>query len=429
MKINRKSLLEAMKIASKVCEKKTNFPVLSCVLLDGERQELQATDLEIGLVYPLEITDYTHETKPEEIPEEFQIGNNLADLTGPQLKALAEDYGIELPAKAKVAEIRETILAACEKSEQEMGSLTVIKEKFCLPCDRFRKILETLEEDTVTITVAESTGMFNQNIVCVGENFSSLHTMDTSEFPVVEILEDGFNTRVEVKRKDLSDVAKVSVQETQGFNLSMVHFDRDNQAMVATDGHRLHWVELEGFTGESNIEFPAAAMKVVNAAFKREDTVPLEYNPERKVIRIPLENGVIIARSLEAKFPDWKAVLPKPENQHSITVAKAQLEKPLAQTMVLTNERYSACAVRFNGGIDVESYNPDVGGYQKTSIPVIEKTYGDDIEMKAGFNPRYLLDAMRPITSENVEIKFVDDSRPLCMDHEKFHALVMPMRV
>jgi len=432
MKINRKSLMEAMKVASKVCEKKSNIPVLATVLLDGEKQCLHATDLEVYLEYPLEISDCTHESKVEreEIPEEFQVIPQLNDLTGPQLKNLADDYGIELPTKAKVGEIRAIILDACLKADRKDEGSKVY-EKFCLPCDRFKKILETLEEDDVEIipSISDGASIFSNPPVCIGENFSALYTMDASEFPEVEILKDGFETFASVDRKMLDVVAKASSREKDhGYNLSVVHFDREKKSIVSTDGHRMHWAEVPEFSGDKDFEFPVSALRVVDAAFKPSDLVVMGYNHERKMIRMMLgENAVLLVRAFESRFPDWNAVMPK-NDQHSITIKRQALEKPLKQTLTLANDRYRAVALKFNGGIDVESFNPDIGGYQKTSIPVSAKSYPDDVEIKIGMNTQYLLEAMKPIKSDDLEIQFETETKPIFMGHENFHALVMPTR-
>jgi DNA polymerase III subunit beta len=436
MKTNRKSLLEAVRVAGRICGKKSSLPILGCVVLDGEKQELQATDLETGLVWPLEITDYTHEAKPEEIPEEFRIGNNLADLTGPQLKNLAEDYGIELPAKAKVAEIRETILAACEKSEQEMGTLAVVKEKFCLPCQGLKRILDTLDEEIVEIMPVQDGDqtLFGRTPdVCIGENFSNLRTMDPSEFPVFPENLFGNAAVVKVPRKDLDAVAVAGTNEDKGFRLDAVHFDLREKAIVATDGHRMHLATLDDVDAPQDLEcfeMPIDAIRVVRSVFGEKDRVPVEYDRESRMIRVMFgENGGrLYSRALEIRFPQWTAVVPKVEAQKWVSLEKSALEKPLMQALAISDGKYGGVQVKFNGGIDLVFNNPDRGTYQKVSIPLKGKNYTDE-ENVIGLNMRYIVEAMRPVESEDLEIRFEDASKPVTMEYENFKALVMPMRV
>jgi len=449
MKINRKNLLEALRAAGKVCEGgKTSMPILSCVLLDGENQRLEATNLEIGLLYPLEITDYVREMAVDKTP-----GDLLEGLTGPQMRALNEDYGIiEIPKGAKVAEIREAMTAACQAKDTETENWN---EAFCLSCKDLTKILQTLDEEVVEIRPAQEDGesatMFMKAPrVHIGENFQGLGTISADEFPRMAEPEREYGTKVQVEMEDLENVAKASTAEEAGFKLRGIHFDfNEDPFIVATDGHRLHYSKLDNCTvaeGVKAFELATPSLKAIKAAGVvktkekigegddakeiERNVVNIDYDHEHKCIMVKGEKGTLYIRPMESKFPDWKAVLPKAEDQKTVTLEKAALERPLQQAMTMTNERYTGgLHVRFNGGVDVEFNNPDKGSYQKVSIPVKAKSYTDKEELQVGLNGRYLLDAMKPITSEDLTVRFIDESKPVCMGHERFEALIMPMRV
>jgi len=445
MKINRTSLLEAVKVAGKISETvKSSMPILSAVVLDGEKQALIATDLEMGLVYPLEIADYTYATQPEKFPDECRIENELPDLTGPQLKNLADDYGIKVPSKAKVEKLRETILQVCQKAEEELSVEAILglnaastwQDKFCLPCRGLRKILETLDEETVEIrpVSADETMLFRSNPgVAIGENFSNLLTMDVSEFPEFwdrETLD--YPGSVLVSRKDLDSVALAGTNDQDhGFKLNAIYFDFKQSAVVATDGHRLHLCNVapENATAPEGVDgfsMPLSALRVIATVFKRDENVLVEHGGDN--IRIAFGNAKLYARTIEAKFPDWKAVVPNSENQKSVTLEKAAFEKPLHQAMTISDGKYSGITLKFNGGIDMGMANPERGQYQKISIPIKGKSYGDD-ETTIGLSIRYMLEAIKPVATDDMEIRFEDASRPVTINHENFTALVMPMRV
>ena len=451
MKINRENLLKAVSYASRLTAKKSSLPVLSHVLLDGEKQELQATDLEIGMSFPLNIEDYTRVVEAEKFPDEDRIEHQLGDLSGPQLKNLAEDYGIKVAAKAKVEKLRETILQACQEAEAKLSVEAILglkpestwNEKFCLPCAGLKRILESLEEETVEITTAgDGNTLFKAAPhVRIGENFHDLYTCDVEEFPRMDDAVAGyeFPVQVHVVRGNLDNVAVACTREEQGFNLSGIDFDLSdagNPCIVATDGHRLHWVKLDDVVlPEENLPedfaflMPAEAMKVIRAAFGKDEAVPIEYNREHKMIRVRFgTGGRFYIRPLEARFPDWKVVIPKAEDQKTVTLEKSALEKPLNQALTIADGRYAGMMVRFNGGVDLEFSNPEKGSYQKISIPIKSKNYSDE-EVTLSLNMKYIVEAMRPVTTDDLEIRFQDAGKALCMAHENFNAIVMPMRV
>ena len=440
MKINRKELLEAVKVASKLTSGHGNFPVLQCVLLGGPGQRLVATDLKIGLFAPLEITDYTRETEPETIPDDM-----LEGLKAQHLKEVAAQFDVELTGKATVAVMKESIL---NKFREEAQAGTIHEEAYCLPAASFGKILATLEEDVVEITLAntdEGNGMLFGDSqgprVRIGNNFHDLATFPVDEFPVprTEMDADSELAELTVTRKGLLDVAVAADKEKDtGFRLGVLHFDlsdRENPSVVATDGHRLHWTSLsketvkapESVTGFS---MPLEAMKMVKALFpKDDDVITVGFDTSGKDIRIAYgKGGLLVVRTSETRFPDWKRVVPA-ESAKSVTIAKADMEKPLQQALTISGEKYRGFRVKFNGGIDVEFTNPEKGAYQKISIPVKKKSYADDEETLIGINGKFVLDAMGPIDSEDMVISFGDNSKPICMGHGNYHALVMPMRV
>jgi len=265
MKIDRKKLLEGLKVATKITPGKSTFPILACVLIDGPGQQLVATDLETTGFIPLEISDYTRTMPAEEVEEDL-----LEGLKGPQLKNLAQDYGIVLPdgKKPTVAVLRETIMAACQSSAKEK---TEWQEKFCIRAKDLKNIIATLEEDEVEICMAESDdqafwSLLESPFVRIGDNFQNLSTFPADDFPVIEMADFKDEVHVKIGREALVNVAVAVCGDNSGFNLSQVYFDLAEKAAVATDGHRLHWVALPDATdvGE-NFGVPNDALKIVDA--------------------------------------------------------------------------------------------------------------------------------------------------------------------
>jgi len=430
MKIERKALLTALKAALKVTTGKNTFPILSCVLIDGPGQQIVATDLETAVILPLEISDYTRTMSTETVEEDL-----LEGLKGPQLKQLAEDYGITLPkGKPTVTVTRETIMTACQNAAGEEKEW---QEKFCLHGKSLQNIISTIEDDTVEIALAKGEDadtlsfMDTENpYVRIGENFHNLAAFSVDDFPVVEKENLDEVPAISVCRENLSNVAMAACNDkTGGFNLSMAYFDCKENSLVATDGHRLHWVPLEK-PPENAMSFglPLGPMKILLSESRKGDSLSFKYDNEKKLVQSPLgENGVLQTRVMEGSFPDWQAVV-KRQPQKNVTVAKAAIETPLLQALSISGSDFNGVRIRFNGGMDVEFTNPHKGEYQKVSIPIQSKSYKDD-ETLIGINGRFLLDAMKPIESENLEIGFTDQSEAMFFKHENFNALVMPMRL
>jgi len=437
MKIDRKELREAVKIASKLTNGHGSFPILQCVFLDGPGQRLIATDLEIAVFAPLEITDYTLTTEPEVIADDM-----LEGLKAQHLKEVASYFDVDLPGKkSTVPVMKEAIL---EKFREEAQAGSVREEQYCLNAADFGKILGTLDVDVVEISPASDAdgngNLFGANTsprVKIGENFHDLATYATDEFPmpVQEDTDAADLVTLTVPRKGLSDVAIAGNRdEDYGFKLNSLYFDlsdRENPSIVATDGHRLHWTSLHGVDAPESVQgftVPLSVEKMLKAVFpKDDDVVSIEYCD--KSVRIPFgEGGLLLVREPEGKFPDWKMVA-RTERDKSVTIAKEDMERPLRQALAIAGADYRAFQMKFNGGIDVEFTNPEKGAYQKISIPIKSKNYDDGEEFLIGINGKLVLDAMGPIDSEDLVIEFADATKPIYMGQEDYHSIVMPMRV
>ena len=100
----------------------------------------------------------------------------------------------------------------------------------------------------------------------------------------------------------------------------------------------------------------------------------------------------------------------------------------MRKMLILSNERYRAVRISLeNDTMELVSTNPDLGEARE-EIKV--EFVGECIE--AGFNPRYFIDTLQAMESENVFLGFVDNSKPCTLKGEAdkgFLGLIMPMRL
>lgn len=421
MQIERKKLLDALKIANRVVEKKSSMPILASVQLDGKSATLRGTDLDTGVVIPLEI--------------------------------------------ARTDEI------------------------FTLPAKQLTDIVRSLDVDDVKMTAMEGEG--NEGWVNINGMFE-ISGYPNDEFPVFEIPETtGYAT---VGKSALQNVISAVTKEEAGFSLSGVYFDAEQEKCVATDGHRLHMepisidceksfmvgaaalktimastgkdedeitvktvyrkvVEREG-TGEPPDEDILEGLKKAQLIELADDYFNMPFDNKNKVDDIrefmmdemqkksetvhseevrsvvaKTENATFVVRVAETRFPDYQAIVPK-ESKHRISVKRGDFLAAVKQALTMTNERYKAVKLTFNGKgtIEMNAVNPDIGSYQRLTVPM---TGHVDPAVEAGFNPSFLQSIME-ITKDNeaeFEVGINSDSLPLTFNHGSFEGLVMPMRV
>ena len=445
MKVNRKKLLHALNVSAAITSsggKSFAWPFEGYVLLDGPNQEFSATNLTTFAKVFLEMT----EIKDGFVPEYPEPGL-LDGLKIAQMKGLAEDYGIAIPDngnKLTANIIKETILDACNKAAE------ADKEKFegqrlCLYGPTLKRILEAMTDEYVTISQAPNTE--GVSVANVGENFNNLSVFDWKEYPVSQIwgepeLTEAPESKVQIHVQDLASVA--SACDRDNGKLDAISFDLESTRAIGTDGRILITAPIEVLKQDPQhptFLMPKGLLGIIQAMVKEkskeEKTIQVSYFHNEKgsdVISIKEGDVSIQANQSGRNFPDWKSVVYAPEK--IVTIRKEKLKDILRQISAISGPKYRSIKTKFNGGLDIEFLNPDIGTYQKMSIPFEEKDYQDAEEVEVGLDITLIQKAFMACSSHpdnaNISIGLKDKAHPLIFDYQganNFAALVMPLRI
>lgn len=206
--------------------------------------------------------------------------------------------------------------------------------------------------------------------------------------------------------------------------------------MVATDGRRLALARAT-LSGESkdgqaiSCIIPTKALSLLQRLFDDADeriTVALADN--QALFSIGPEKGpprALLASSLvEGAFPPYEDVIPK---DHDITVAfdRDVLSSAVKRAALLTNEDSRGVRLTFHGKekrVELSSRAPEMG---EAEVNVELASYkGGDIEI--GFNPGFLVDALRVVEDPQVIMELKASNKPgLIKSGTEFTYVVMPV--
>jgi DNA polymerase-3 subunit beta len=372
LKIDRDILLKAVSRVQGILEKRSHMPILSTLLLTikGDELEMSATDLEISFQnsYPAEVLS----------PGSITIsGKRLLDIT------------------------RETNSKKIYISEKENNWVYISDNNAhynlsCLPADEFPTLTEP--EDTVMIEIDGKilTEMINKTIYSI-------------------------------------------TMEEAGFKLSGVFMERIDKGgegflrMVATDGHRLSLIDkkvpdIQKIEMEHGVMIPKKGLLELSKLSLENGAILFGLKQNNLVAR--QEKVLIIIRLLDAKFPDYKNVIPAREEgkENTITVSRRALLDAMRRMMIIRGDQYQGVRMSIGGDyLEVVSVNPDLGNAEEK----IEIKYeGEPMEM--GFNPKYFIDALQPMESEVLQLIIKDQTSPCLImgdQDDGFLGLIMPMRV
>lgn len=228
----------------------------------------------------------------------------------------------------------------------------------------------------------------------------------------------------------------ISMEESRfTLNGALLLLRAEGMTMVATDGHRLAYVQGKPDESGPDKQFRALIpKKAMGELVKLAD----DAGPDGKAIFAGDDNHLffqighrmLITRKLTGNFPDYERVLPK---DHTLvaTLAKDDIRSAIERVAQFADERSRAIRVRFTHG-EVQVFSSSVEmGESEESVP--SEYDGPDLEI--GFNAQYLLDFLRAIPQAQVSFELKDQKSAGELKPagegitEQYRYVVMPMRI
>jgi DNA polymerase-3 subunit beta len=202
--------------------------------------------------------------------------------------------------------------------------------------------------------------------------------------------------------------------------------------MVATDGHRLAYVESNS-GGQQNFRalIPRKAMgEIVKLADESADGSMISISSDDNHLFFQFGERLLVTRKLTGNFPDYERVLPK-DNTNIARLAKSEIRSAIERVAQFADERSRAIRVQFvPGEVKIFSSSVEMGESEET---VASEYSGPELEI--GFNANYLLDFFRAIPQDHLVFALKDQKsagelQPSSdQPHDQYRYVVMPMRI
>ena len=346
--------------------------------------------------------------------------NTIPILSNVLIEASA-DGAIRLMATDLDLQINETVQAQVETA----GATTVSAHTLF---DIARKLPEGSQ---VSLHAADG-----KMAIVAGRYSSSLPTLPRDDFPV--IAEGELPTQFELPAatlKEIIDKARfaISTEETR-YYLNGIFFHVTDDAMpvlkaAATDGHRLARVTVprpEGAAGMPDIIIPRKCIGELRKLLDEVDgTVDISLSASK--IRFGLGAAVLTSKLIDGTFPDYSRVIPT-GNDKILKIDPRSLLEGVDRVATIASEKTRAVKVALGTDKVTLSVTSPENGTATEEVPGSYTSSGFEI----GFNSSYLMDILRQVEGDSVEVHLADAAAPtLIRENDKASALyvLMPMRV
>jgi len=219
-------------------------------------------------------------------------------------------------------------------------------------------------------------------------------------------------------------------------NGALMVLKAESIAMVATDGHRLSFVEkpgetLEGVSGEKRVLVPRKALGELQMLLGEAGDGKVEFADDEHTLFFRLGHRTLSSRKLNGQFPNYEAVMPR-DNTKFAVVRSSELAASIQRVAQFADERSGAIRLRLEGNeLKISSSSTESGESEDT----IDTPYSAD-PIAVGFNSIYILEFLKALGNEGeVRLEFKDaqsagQMRPEDPDAEyRSRYVLMPMRI
>lgn len=315
-----------------------------------------------------------------------------------------------------------TFTVADEVMQLKAVVATDTADEFAFVADyaRISTIVSNLPDDSVVnfdidedkITIKSGRSKFN------------IQTLSASDYPLIQPDETTQTIAIqqeEFKRLIQSVAHAMAVKDTRT-QLNGLFFEVQDGTLtlVATDGQRMAFNAIPIDTPNVSRIIPRnTVIRLTKALTSGEMTISFSASN----INFSINGNEIVSKIIDAKFPDYRRVIPSNHNQ-SIAIAKPSLIDSCKRVAIPANDKFRGVRVEIG-----ETMRFTCVSGKETASDEFDISYsGAKVEM--GLNADYLIDAANAMASDfTLSLLDVGVSAVMMKDDAGLVAVVMPMRI
>ncbi|MCP9799276.1 DNA polymerase III subunit beta [Synechococcus sp. RedBA-s] len=324
------------------------------------------------------------------------------------------------------------IQTSLSASVESSGTIT-------LPSRLFGEIVSRLSSDSpISLSCEEGQEQVELNS---RSGSYQMRGLSAEDFPDLPLVQTGTPLRLQPEAlvKGLRATLFASSGDEAKQLLTGVHLGLADQHLecAATDGHRLSVLRLEkAFSGAEDgsepfaVTVPARSLRELErllSACSSDDPVSL-YCDRGQVVFLWADQ-VLTSRSLDGTYPNYRQLIPE-RFSRTLELDRRGFIQALERVAVLADQHNNVVKLSSDpasGQLHISADAQDVGSGSEDLPAVIS---GEPIEI--AFNVRYVLDGLKAMTPERVELRCNAPTTPAVLTSAQdpsFTYLVMPVQI
>jgi DNA polymerase-3 subunit beta len=279
-----------------------------------------------------------------------------------------------------------------------------------LPADRLGGIVREAGDESLSIETDKETSHVKEPS---GSHFK-IFGYDPAEYPAVAEFpgEADFAIPAAVLSDMIGKTLFATAKAHSHYAISGVLWEATGKKLqlVTTDGHRM--AQARGtLSSEAASDItaivPAKLMQLIARTCGEVDG-DIEVKIEENQILVRADGATLVSSLVQGNFPKYADVIPK-ETTRKAVINRPEFEHRVRQAALLTTEESRSVKLSFaEGRLTLSSRAPETGEAEVNCAIDYE---GEAMEI--GFNPQFLIDAMRVIAEESITVEMNQPNKPV----------------
>ena len=317
-------------------------------------------------------------------------------------------------------------------NDMEMGIETVIEgdiiEKGIIALDAkiFLEIVRKLPDSDITI---ETDSSYKTTITCEKAKFNIIGKSgeDFSYLPVIEREDSIIVSQFTLKEVVRQTIFSISDNDNNKMMTGeLFEINGEELKVVSLDGHRIsiRKIQLKNSYGHKKVVVPGKTLNEVSKILpgNAESDVVISFNPNHIVFEF--DNTTVVSRLIEGEYFKIDQMLSS-DYETKVRINKKEFLNCIDRATLLVKEGdKKPIIINITDGSMELKINSILGSMNEDID--IEKS-GKDLMI--GFNPKFLIDALRVIDDEEVDLYMVNAKSPCFIKNaeESYIYLILPV--
>ena len=297
-----------------------------------------------------------------------------------------------------------------------------------IPIKRFGDLVKELpQQHPVTLTVKKN----HITVVECGTSHFKLMGLPPEEFPKLPTLPEQHTLQLPqqtlLTMLNLTAFAMSHDETRYVLNGAFLMAKKGRIRLVATDGRRLamteHLIPGAASIPEQQAIIPTKTIHELHRLLGADELVKITFGNNQ--VRFDLGATTIISRTIEGEFPNYEQVIP-PEAPSKMKLSREALLLAIRRASLWTTQESQS--IKFDlskNQLVVSKQTPELGEAREE----VEAEYHGQ-ELSVGFNPSYLMDVLKNLPDEAIEVELPGPERPgVIRIKDRYTYIVLPMQL